>query len=75
MHTTITQEQLKGLKFHTHKKIKVQEDGKEIDRFIPDQVDLVPEHLLSAKDKGDHLSIVSGDGLKHKIPKGGKGKK
>lgn len=70
MHTTLTKGMLKGLKFNTTRKgKKTGDDGKEIDVVYPVQVDVEPEHILSAKEYPDGIVLVSKDGRKHKIAK------
>lgn len=68
MHTSLTKGMLAGLKFNTTKKGKrTGDDGREVDALFPIQVEMKPEHVLSAKEYGDHIVLVSADGRKHKI--------
>lgn len=74
MHKTITEEQLSGLMFHTSEKRFKEENGKEIPYYVPAQIPMKPEHVLSAKEVGDITVIVSKDGRKHRIGKPEEGK-
>lgn len=67
----ITAEHLKGLKFQTSRVVEVEEDGKKVKKSYPDQIDMLPEHVLSTREEGDRLIIVSADGRKHRVPKNG----
>lgn len=70
MHETITKGMLAGLKFNTTRKgKKTGDDGSEVDAVFPIQVDMKPEHILSAKEYPDGIVLVSKDGRKHKIAK------
>lgn len=69
MHTTVTEEQLAGLTFNTTREIEQQVEGKTIKVRQADRVPMLPEHVLSSKEVGDVLVIVSADGRKHRIPK------
>jgi hypothetical protein len=70
MHTTITPEMLKGLKFRTPMMGKKEVNGEvKIVPVAPGEVDMLPEHVASAVDKGDHYLLVSKDGMKHRVPK------
>lgn len=60
----------KGLTFKTNKKIKVAaEGGGEADAYVPDEVPLSHEHILTAKDLGTHIQLVTADGRKHRVVK------
>jgi len=60
---------LKGLTFKTNKKMTKSEEGKEVEFFVPDEVPLAPEHILSVKDLTTHVQLVTADGRKHRVSK------
>ena len=63
---------LKGLEYKTAdvKEVK-NESGRKSVVHSPVVVDLAPEHVLSHKDYGTHIHIVTKDGRKHKVVKEG----
>ncbi len=65
----IDAELLKGLKFRTSREITRMEEGKEVKSFVPNEVPLTTENVLSHRDKGDQVIIVAADGQKHVVSK------
>ncbi len=63
---------LKGLKFHSAESKTVVEDGRKVKKFMPTERPLEPEDVLSWKDKGDSVVIVTADGRKVTVSKSGK---
>lgn len=60
---------LKGLKFRTAEPQKTTEDGRKKTKYIPKERSLTPEDVLSWKDYGDHVVIVTADGQKVTVEK------
>ncbi|MCE5265723.1 MAG: hypothetical protein LLG97_19615 [Deltaproteobacteria bacterium] len=61
---------LKGLKFRTaEEKVVQDENGGKKKKYFPIERQLKPEDVLSWKDLGDAVSIVAGDGQKHRVEK------
>ena len=63
---------LKGLTYRDAEEREIEEQGvKKIKKF-PREAALRPEHVLSWRDAGKEIVIVSADGRKHKVAKSGK---
>lgn len=60
---------LKGLKFRTSEAKEIEEDGRKVKRFFPKERPLTPEDVLSSKDYGDSIVLVTADGQKLTIDK------
>ena len=66
---------LKGLKFRDSVKKEVIKDGQKVYQYIPRERDLKSDDVLSSKDYGDTIVIVTSDGQKITIPREGKTKR
>ncbi len=60
---------LKGLKFRSADEKVVEEDGRKIKKFIQTERPLTAKDVISSKDCGDSIVIVTADGQKLTIEK------
>lgn len=60
---------LKGLKYKTSDVKEVEENGRKVKKFIPTERALKIEDVLSWRDAGDSVVIVTADGKKHQVEK------
>jgi hypothetical protein len=60
---------LKGFKFRTSEAKEIEEDGRKIKKFFLKERPLAVEDVLSLKDYGDSIVIVTADGQKLTIDK------
>lgn len=65
----IDEKLLQGLRFRYSEEKIVTENGRKIKKYIPQERDLTVDDILSMKDYGDSLMIVTADGKKYSIQK------
>lgn len=66
---------LKGLKFRSAEEKVVEEDGRKVKKFIPTERPMTPKDVISFKDFGNSIVIVTADGQKVTVEKEEKGGK
>lgn len=67
----IDRKYLTGLKFRGSAAKETKEDGRTKTRYVPFERALKPEDVLSYADKGAYIVIVTADGQKYTVDKGG----
>ncbi|NOZ81259.1 MAG: hypothetical protein GXP63_06330 [DPANN group archaeon] len=66
---TFNRKWLEGLKFRGSKPKEVEKDGRKIRQYVPFERDMTEADVLSWKDYGKHVVIVTADGQKVTVEK------
>lgn len=60
---------IEGLVFRSSEVKEIEEDGRKVKRYTPTERPMKPSDVVSWKDYGDHVVLVTADGQKVRVKK------